>query len=174
MQGIQAKSTVKIAESRRILKRALQLAHTQDITGMRRSEIGRAKWGDLRLEQKRILVPVAKTKRPRVIPLAAPLQEMLGTQAEQKKPGALIIPRRHEWEWEARMVLERLRKGCPDVPRARIRWNAFRHTFGSLLAQEGVSLDKIAAWMGNSPQICRRHYAQFVPRDRHDEDIERL
>jgi len=63
---------------------------------------------------------------------------------------------------------------CLDVPRERIRWNAFRHTFGSLLAQDRVSLDKISAWMGNSPEICRRHYAQFVPRDRHDEDIERL
>ena len=55
-----------------------------------------------------------------------------------------------------------------------IRWNAFRHTFGSLLAQKGVSLDKISAWMGNSPEICRRHYAEFVPRDAHDEDIEKL
>ena len=45
---------------------------------------------------------------------------------------------------------------------------------GRVVAKEGVSLDKIAAWMGNSPQICRRHYAQFAPRDRHDEGIERL
>ena len=46
--------------------------------------------------------------------------------------------------------------------------------FGSLLAQDGVSIDKISAWMGNTPEVCRRHYAQFVPRDRRDEDIDRL
>lgn len=56
----------------------------------------------------------------------------------------------------------------------RIGWNAFRHTFGSLLAQAGVSLDKISAWMGNTPEVCRRHYAQFIPRDRRDGEIDKL
>lgn len=56
----------------------------------------------------------------------------------------------------------------------RIGWNAFRHTFGSLLAQAGVSLDKISAWMGNTPEVCRRHYAQFIPRDRRDTEIDKL
>lgn len=56
----------------------------------------------------------------------------------------------------------------------RIGWNAWRHTFGSLHAQAGVSLDKICAWMGNTPEVCRRHYAQFVPRNRHDEDIDKI
>jgi integrase len=56
----------------------------------------------------------------------------------------------------------------------RIGWNSFRHTFGSLLAQSGVSLDKISAWMGNTPEVCRRHYAQFIPRDRRDEEIDKL
>jgi integrase len=56
----------------------------------------------------------------------------------------------------------------------RIGWNAFRHTFGSLLAQGGVSLDKISSWMGNTPEVCRRHYAQFIPRDRRDDEIDKL
>lgn len=57
---------------------------------------------------------------------------------------------------------------------ARIGWNSFRHTFGSLLAQAGVGLDKISAWMGNTPEVCRRHYAQFIPRDRRDGEIDKL
>jgi integrase len=56
----------------------------------------------------------------------------------------------------------------------RIGWNAFRHTFGSLLAQAGVSIDKISSWMGNTPEVCRRHYAQFIPRDRRDGEIDKL
>jgi integrase len=56
----------------------------------------------------------------------------------------------------------------------RIGWNPFRHTFGSLLAQAGVSLDKISSWMGNTPEVCRRHYAQFIPRDRRDGEIDKL
>lgn len=39
----------------------------------------------------------------------------------------------------------------------------FRHTFGSQLAQNGVSLYKIATLMGNSPDICRKHYASLIP-----------
>ncbi len=40
----------------------------------------------------------------------------------------------------------------------------YRHTFGSQLAIEArESLYKIATLMGNSPEICRRHYAALVP-----------
>ncbi len=56
----------------------------------------------------------------------------------------------------------------------RIGWNSFRHTFGSLLAQSGVSIDKISSWMGNTPEVCRRHYAQFIPRGRRDNEIDKL
>lgn len=59
------------------------------------------------------------------------------------------------------------------LPAERIGWNAFRHTFATLRAQAGVSLDKISSWMGNTPEVCRRHYTQFMPRDRHDEDIDK-
>lgn len=39
----------------------------------------------------------------------------------------------------------------------------YRHTFGSQLAIRGESLYKIATLMGNSPEICRRHYAALSP-----------
>jgi len=44
----------------------------------------------------------------------------------------------------------------------------FRHTFGSHLAQKGESLYKIAELMGNSPEICRKHYAALVPEKMHN------
>jgi len=34
---------------------------------------------------------------------------------------------------------------------------------GSQLAMKGESLYKISALMGNSPEICRRHYAALLP-----------
>jgi site-specific recombinase XerD len=45
----------------------------------------------------------------------------------------------------------------------------FRHTFGSHLAQKGISLYKISEMMGNSPEICRKHYAALMPQEMHDE-----
>jgi site-specific recombinase XerD len=45
--------------------------------------------------------------------------------------------------------------------RAKLAWTCleYRHSFGSHLAMKGESLYKIATLMGNSPEICRRHYA---------------
>jgi site-specific recombinase XerD len=45
----------------------------------------------------------------------------------------------------------------------------YRHTFGSHLAQKGVSLYKISEMMGNSPEICRKHYAALMPQEMHRE-----
>ncbi len=39
----------------------------------------------------------------------------------------------------------------------------YRHTFGTHLAMKGESLYKISELMGNSPEICRRHYAAMRP-----------
>ena len=39
----------------------------------------------------------------------------------------------------------------------------YRHTFGSQLAQNGVSLYKISTMMGDRLGICRRHYAALIP-----------
>ena len=49
--------------------------------------------------------------------------------------------------------------------KAKLPWGCldFRHTFGSQLAMKGESLYKISAIMGNSPEICRRHYAALIP-----------
>jgi hypothetical protein len=44
----------------------------------------------------------------------------------------------------------------------------YRHTFGSQLAVKGESLYKISELMGNSPEICRRHYAALVPEQMRD------
>jgi integrase len=81
---------------------------------------------------------------------------------EYKEKKAAWIEMKKKRDAELKVVLER------------IGWNPFRHTFGSLLAQAGVSLDKISAWMGNTPEVCKRHYAQFIPRDRRDQEIDKL
>jgi len=46
-----------------------------------------------------------------------------------------------------------------------LKWTCldYRHTFGSQLAMKGESLYKISTLMGNSPEICRRHYAALIP-----------
>lgn len=48
--------------------------------------------------------------------------------------------------------------GCQD----------FRHTFGSHLAMKGVTLYKISELLGNSPEVCRKHYAHLMPESLRD------
>jgi hypothetical protein len=45
-----------------------------------------------------------------------------------------------------------------------------RHTFASLLAIAGVSIFKIAQWLGDDVRVVERHYAHLLPQDL---DIER-
>lgn len=41
-------------------------------------------------------------------------------------------------------------------------FGTFRRTFGSQLAQKGLSLYKISQLMGNSEDVCRQHYAAIA------------
>ncbi len=54
-----------------------------------------------------------------------------------------------------------------------IGWNVFRHTFASLKAQGGVEVQKVARWIGDTLDTCLLHYAQFVPKDKRDPDIDK-
>ena len=45
-----------------------------------------------------------------------------------------------------------------------------RHTFASLLASAGVSIFKIAQWLGDDVRVTQKHYAKLLPKD---EDIEK-
>lgn len=54
-----------------------------------------------------------------------------------------------------------------------IGWNVFRHTFASLKVQDGVDVQKVARWIGDTLETCLLHYAQFVPKDKRDPDIDK-
>lgn len=65
-------------------------------------------------------------------------------------------------KWDPDNLSRYLRKANDE---AGLSWACldFRHTFGSQLAMKGESLYKISKLMGNSPEICRRHYAALIP-----------
>ena len=182
-------------------------------TGMRREEVARLRWPDIRFTEGLIVVDKTKTGKSRVLPLSTKLEELLGTIPEAARRGYVVtipdefdrvtrlenLTRKIEKAKRSALLTEwSLEKPLPsrskeyrktlaqwktamkerardmDAALERIGWNPFRHTFGSLLAQAGVSIDKISAWMGNTPEVCRRHYAQFIPRDRRDSEIDKL
>ena len=111
-----------------------------------------------------------KTKVNRAVPISHALRQYLDRYAS---PATTSPPTNQNFQgwffpaptgrhWDPDNFARELRRANKD---ANLRWSCldYRHTFGSQLAQRGVSLFKISALMGNSPEICRRHYASLAP-----------
>lgn len=139
--------------------------------GLRRSEACWLRWQDVDLGDKphiRIVPKTVdgiawqpKTRRPRIVPLSTKLVEILKA-----------LPRSGEWvfmspegcRWNEDNLTHRFEK---KARKASLRWTLLhlRHTFGSALAQRGVSIYKVSKFMGNSVQVCQAHYAALAPEE---------
>ncbi|MCE9590263.1 MAG: site-specific integrase [Planctomycetes bacterium] len=106
-----------------------------------------------------------KTNVNRAVPISTALRVILdGYIAKAKSKGAWFFPSPEGKRWDADNFSADLRDANT---KAKLAWTNldFRHTFGSQLAMKGESLFKIAKLLGNSPEICRRHYAALVPEE---------
>jgi len=144
--------------------------------GLRRGEIARLRWENILPSCVEIVK--SKTKRKRQVPLAEKLKRKLNEYREKyaPDPASRIVPwpeKFYSWQDAAKdLLLVHMKNACPEIPRHKRGWNVFRHTFASRHAQHGTSIDVIAAWLGDSPRICREHYARYVPENMKDSRID--
>ena len=103
-----------------------------------------------------------KTKANRAVPISKSLRSHLDRYTPSKSDHGWFFPSPEGKRWDVDNFSRSLRRANRE---AGLPWGCldYRHTFGSQLAQRDVSLYKIATLMGNSPEICRRHYAALVP-----------
>lgn len=103
-----------------------------------------------------------KTKRNRAVPISSTLRNYLDRYVVRGSDRGWYFPSPEGVRWDGDNFSADLRTANSE---ATLAWTAldYRHTFGSQLAQKGTSLYKIATLMGNSPAICRKHYAAIVP-----------
>ena len=100
--------------------------------------------------------------RSRVVPISSALRAYL----DQYKPVASeqhwYFPSPEGMWWDPDNFSRELRARNREHE---LTWSCdeYRHTFGSHLAIKGESLFKISKLMGNSPEICRKHYAALSP-----------
>ncbi len=103
-----------------------------------------------------------KTKRNRAVPISSTLRCLLEGYVPRFTPQRWFFPSPQGCQYDPDNFSRDLRlvNGQAGLP-----WTCldFRHTFGSHLAMKGESLYKISTLMGNSPEICRRHYAALLP-----------
>lgn len=119
-------------------------------TGMRQGEIVRLEWKDVDLFRKEACVLQSKNYKPRTIRLNKKVMEVLKRKKSLQSlnsprvfldaDGLEIDPSK------LRGMFRRIVKGCSIQ---HCRFHDLRHTFGTRLAQAGISVPKIAKFMGH-------------------------
>lgn len=147
-------------------------------TGLRLSEMVRLRWEDVDFHRRCLLVRRSKSRRPRVVPLSSLALRALEAQYRLSGRFDYVFPARQAWRGGCRYLnrprpanrwLEALKPIQEAIPKFRTLpgrcigrgWHLFRHTFASKLAQAGVSLYKIAAWLGHSDIRTTQIYAHL-------------
>jgi len=103
-----------------------------------------------------------KTGVNRAVPISKALRGYLKQYTRPKTDTPWLFPSPQLTRWNPDNFSRKLRKANTTN---NLNWGCldFRHTFGSQLAMKGESLYKISKLMGNSPEICRKHYAAILP-----------
>ena len=163
----------KVSESR-----FYPMIATAIYAGLRLGELLALEWADIEFEQRRIMVKDkpklglrTKSGKFRTVPLNNQLQAIL--EPMKQPTGFCFFPAKRvrystsNFNRQFKRIIEKA--GLPTET----NWLTLRRTFGSQLAQAGVSIFKIQKWMGHSdPRITMEHYAHLSPE--YDEDINRF
>jgi len=132
--------------------------------GLRREELLWLRSGVIRVRAKTVAGESRepKTKKNRGVPVSSRLRPYLDKLRMKHLPGPWLIPNAAGNRYDPDNFSSDLRTLNAANE---LEWTNldYRHTFGSQLAMKGESLYKIATLMGNSPEICRRHYAALMP-----------
>jgi integrase len=143
--------------------------------GLRKEEIvqARPEWFDgeaglIHLQRSETWEP--KDKEDRTVPLTQAFKTFL--EKEFQTPGPFmvapeVVQGKSRYRWDFRRPFDEY------VAAQKVPWvtpHVMRHTFASLLASRGVSIYKVAKWLGDGVDVVQRHYAHLLPKD---DDIER-
>jgi len=130
------------------------------LTGARRNEITQAKWEHVLWKERKLLVPLSKSGKPRWIALSTSAMSLLDSfpklaGCEYIFPSSITgRPCPSLWFPWRRI---RSRAGLEDV-----RLHDLRHSFASFLVNEGVSLYVVQALLGHANARTTQRYAHLA------------
>lgn len=131
------------------------------LTGARRNEITHARWDYLDWEKRTLLVPMAKSRKPRTIALnGAAIALLRSIPRLDLNPYILPSPVTGEPSPSLFFPWERIRNraGLPDL-----RLHDLRHSFASFLVNKGVSLYVVQGPLGHANTKYTQRYAHLTP-----------
>ena len=134
------------------------------LTGLRLGEIVNLKWEDIILEKRKIIVRSngsfrTKTGKIRTIPIGRELRKLLLNV--QCKTGLLFRSgngAQFRGEYISKQFKKAVRKCNLD---SKLHFHSLRHTFGSYLVEQGVSLFHVQQLMGHSSPYVTQIYAHL-------------
>ena len=129
------------------------------LTRARKSEILKARWENIRLDQRLLTVPVSKSGKPRHIPLSD--EAIAVIRAIPRQPGnPWLFPGHAPGKplSDIYMFWNRLRRG---LGLADVRIHDLRHTFASFLVNAGHSLYEVQKLLGHGDPRTTMRYAHL-------------
>jgi integrase len=127
-------------------------------TGARSGEISAAQWPHVDWQRKQIRLPDSKTNVPRTIHLSAAAVEILKALP---RVGSFIIAGRYKTDPHQNLgrawIIARAYGGLEDV-----RLHDLRHSYASLAAGRGVSLQMIGKLLGHKVAATTQRYAHLA------------
>lgn len=188
--------SVPITLSETDVKKAIAIARKHGIcaevccaayAGLRLSEICRMAWADVDFDNRVLTVKKAKSKKPRVIPMARLLFIALAKQHKTTGSTQWVFPARQTFpggfKWINRPTspcalarrLAPIQKAFaefnpPDSRRVGRGWHLFRHTFATRLVNSNTSIYKVSGWLGHSDVRMTQRYAHL--KKEYDTEIE--
>jgi integrase len=140
--------------------------------GLRRSEISEAKVGWFDLENRLIYVSehenfVPKDRDNRPIPLTARFAEFLKAYLAGRDKNEYVLAPEKTVKGESKYRYDTNKRVRSHFERCKVRatYHDMRRSFGSNRASSGVSIFKIANWLGDKIEVVEQSYGYLVPQD---------
>jgi len=129
------------------------------LTGARRNELLKATWDQFDLEVGTWVKPSSHTKQKRIhrVPLTPHAHELLVAWRKEMPHESLVFPTRAELGIRAPWERIREQAGLPDV-----RFHDLRHSYASLLVNDGVELLTVGKLLGHSQAQSTMRYAHLA------------
>lgn len=133
-------------------------------TGARRGELERIQLKHVDVANQKILVPITKTKKPRILRLVEPALSQVIAAMGKRAPDDFLFassikpnqPNFFRRSWNTAVK----RAGLKDF-----KFHDLRHTAASYLAQHGAGLHQISEILGHSSYHVTKRYVHLIEKD---------
>lgn len=131
-------------------------------TGLRRGDLLRLRWSQVKLDDSTIEIVTGKTRRKAFIPISKRCRTALVECRRRAAGGEFVLIDENRQPFAEKSVVRyfAIAKELAGFENRPFRFHDLRHTYGSKLAREGVNIEFIAATMAHSSTRMTQRYAR--------------